>query len=93
MSEKFELYSAIEQPEVRALTWDDMRRLSQVDPVARHAVTMVERGDWTREQALIVLAFTSYKQRREYHNAEVKRLSETVPDFVIADGKRYDRSR
>ena len=91
MSDQFEWFSDIEQPEVWALTWDDMLRLAQVDPMTRNAVKLAERGSWTREQALIVLAFTFYKQRREHYHAEVKRINETIPDFIMADGKRYDR--
>jgi hypothetical protein len=90
--EKFELYPPVGQPEVRELTWDDMRRLAEHDPLARNAVTMAERGDWTREQALIVLAFASYNQLREAHHRELKRIDEAAVDFIITkDGKRYDR--
>ena len=91
MSDKWELYPAIEKPEVRQLTWDDMLRLAYVDPAARQAVVMAERGDWTREQALIVLAFASYDQRRTQHHETVDRLNRTIPDFVLIGDKRYDR--
>lgn len=38
-------------------TWEDIERLALHYPAAHHAVTMVARGDWTREQALIVLVY------------------------------------
>ena len=92
MRPSFDLYPEMMRP-VGALdaNWDAMIRLSHVDPIARYYVTMAERGDLTREQALVFLAFGNYEVRRREHHAEVERLNTTVPDFIMVGDKRYDR--
>ena len=90
-SGQFDLYPVVDRPEGQQLTWEGMLYLAQSDPIARHFVMLAERGDCTREQTLIALAFAWYDARRQHHHAEVKRLDETIPNVIIADGKRYDR--
>lgn len=44
-------------------TWEDVERESFYDPFFYAAVTRVRRGDWTREQALVALAFAQLEHR------------------------------
>lgn len=37
--------------------WEDIERLSMHYAQARNAIALVDRGDWTREQALISLVY------------------------------------
>lgn len=64
-------------------TWEDIERLSLSYPVVLHAVVMVRRGDWTREQALIMLAFALAQSFQKLFSAEVDRLSRTPKDIII----------
>lgn len=72
-------------------TWEDIERLSMHYPAARDAVTMVQRGDWTREQALIALAFSLAESfSRMFRLAVDRRNCEPPKPFLITpDGKMW----
>jgi len=53
--------------------WADIERLGLHYPAAYHAVVMVQRGDWTREQALIALAYALADAYQKIFKAEVER--------------------
>ena len=79
-----DLYPPVEPPTANAAQWRDIERLALYEPLAHHAVTLVYRGDLTREQALILLAFGLYDQKRGFFHREVERLNTTISDrFVI----------
>lgn len=88
-----DLYPPVEPPATADLmTWAAVIRLSYHDPVVRLAVTLAERGDFTREQALIAALFALYNVRARMFQAEVDRRNTEVPaDFIIHDGKIYVR--
>jgi hypothetical protein len=54
-------------------TWEDIERLALHYPAAHHAVTMVERGDLSREQALIYLVYALAGSFQALFAAEVER--------------------
>lgn len=45
-------------------TWDDMIRLARHSPIVHQVVTLVERGDISREEALIRLAHAQHEHFR-----------------------------
>lgn len=93
MRPELDLYPAVEPLKSKdEANWDSMVRLAHADPAARAYVTLAERGDMTREQALVALAFYSYEQRRMDFRAKVDRFNTEVPDFIMIGDKRYDRS-
>lgn len=55
-SMRLDLYPPPGQPS-NPPTWEDIETLAVSYPVLHHAVTLVERGDMTREQALIAAVF------------------------------------
>lgn len=67
-------------------TWDDIERLSFHYPVARHAVALVHRGDYTREQALIMAVFALADAFQKLFHAEVDRLM-TTPSKVVIESR------
>lgn len=71
-------------------TWEDIERLSLSYPVVLHAVVMVRRGDWSREQALIMLAFALAQSFQKLFGAEVDRLARNPRPYaerLIIPGK------
>lgn len=65
-------------------TWDDIERLARHYPVAHDAVTMVQRGDWTREQALIMLTFAlAAAFQKLFSDAVERRMTQITPPFVF----------
>lgn len=58
--------------------WADIERLALHSPATRHVVALVERGHWTREQGLIVLAYALSDAVARLFHAEIdRRMSET----------------
>ena len=55
--------------------WNDIERLALYWPEAQHAVTLVRRGDWSHEQALIALVYTLAEGYYLLFSAEVDRRS------------------
>lgn len=49
----------------RELTWDALERLGRTDPRVRMAALLAERGDLTREQALVWIAYALYNQKAQ----------------------------
>jgi len=79
----FDLYPLPGKPS-EPPTWTDIERLSLNYPAARHALVMVERGDWTREQALIALVYALADSFSRLFTAEVERRSRELPaPFVL----------
>jgi hypothetical protein len=72
MDNKFDLYPPVELPNFPP-TWEDIERLAMHYPVVYHAVAMVERGDWTREQALMMTVFALAQAFQKLFSAEVER--------------------
>lgn len=70
-----------------------MERLAMHDSLARTCVAMVQRGEWTREEALITLAFGLYESKRRFFETLVEKKNTEASDFIMTqDGKRYDRT-
>jgi hypothetical protein len=78
----------VDQP---GLTWDALRPLCLVEPAMRHAEVLVDRGELTREQALIAVVYALYNQKAQLFAALVEQKATEVSDFILLDGKRYDR--
>jgi hypothetical protein len=77
-----DLYPQVDIPE--RPTWEDLERLSLNFPFVRDAVTLVARGDLTREEALLRLAFATTAAWQRLFQAEVERLRrEPTKPFVI----------
>jgi len=80
---KFDLYPVPGKPSTPP-TWEDIERLALHYPAAHDAVTMVERGDWTREQALVMLVYSLADAFARLFQAEVdRRRVEPVKPFPI----------
>ena len=74
-----DLYPPVELPTFPP-TWEDIERLALHYPCVYHGVAMVERGDWTREQALIMVVFALAESWRKLFQSEVdRRMLENVP--------------
>jgi hypothetical protein len=58
------------------MTWEDIERAAINDVVLYQAVTLMQRGDLTREQALIMAALKLSEIRQNQHEQIVKLLSE-----------------
>lgn len=89
---KLDLYPPVELPTFPP-TWEDIERLSLTYPVVRHAVVMVRRGDWTREQALIMLAFALAQAFQKIFSAEVDRLARQLPERIVIADRDVQRLR
>lgn len=72
----FDMYPPPGQPSTPP-TWEDIERLSLHYPALHAAVTLVERGDLTREQALILAVFALADAFQQLYRAEVERLHVT----------------
>ncbi len=72
MQRKHRLYPPIEIPE--RPTWEHIERLALHYPQAHLAVTLVQRGDMTREEALFRLVFVFASEFQRLFEAEVDRL-------------------
>lgn len=59
-------------------TWTDIEAAARTDPTLHRAVTLVQRGDLTREQALILAALRLAETNRHLH-ARVLALLHTMP--------------
>jgi len=70
-------------------TWADVEQLARDYPTARHAVVMVQRGDWTREQALIMLAFAFASAYQQMFAAEIERLNTELPSRFMLTHEFY----
>lgn len=66
-------------------TWEDVERLALHYPVARDAVTMVRRGEWSREQALIALVYALADTFQKLFHAEVQRHRTMLPERLVID--------
>lgn len=63
-------------------TWEDIERLSLHNPVLHQVVTLVQRGDLTREQALILAVFSLADSFQQLYRAEVERRRNEPPNSV-----------
>ena len=83
---KNDLYPPVEVPE--RPTWADVERLSLHYPAAHHAVTLVNRGDLTREEALIRLVFALANAFQKLFSAEVeRRMQDTSVRYPPAENR------
>jgi hypothetical protein len=73
--------------------WEDIERLALHQPAAQHVVTMVRRGDWTREQGLIHLAYMMTGIVSKLLRAEVERLRIAQPASASLRQLRDDINR
>jgi hypothetical protein len=79
------LYPPIERPGYPP-TWEDIEQLARNYTEVRTACIMVERGELTREQALIMLVFTYADLFQRMFSAEVDRRNcETPPIYIIPE--------
>ncbi len=69
---ELELYPPVTMP-TWPPTWDDLQRLSRSFPGVHHTITLIERGDCTREQGLIWLTFALANAFQKLFTAEVDR--------------------
>ena len=80
--EKLRFYGEIEEIPEQA-TWEDIERRARVNPMLRQAVTMVELGRLTREQALIRVALWSANEMIRHHDRMVDALNVTIPRHFV----------
>ena len=80
--EKLRFYGEIEEIPDQA-TWQDIERRALVNPMLHQAVTMVELGRLTREQALIRVALWSANEMIRHHDQMVDVLSVTIPRHFV----------
>jgi hypothetical protein len=82
MSQRLDLYPPPGPPSSPP-TWDDIERLALHYPVLHQAVTLVRRGDLTREQALIAAVFALADAFQKLFTAEVDcRMNEPMVPYV-----------
>lgn len=64
-------------------TWEDIERLALHYPALHHAVTLVRRGDLTREQALILAVFALAEAFQNlFHEAVDRRMREPFSAII-----------
>lgn len=66
-------------------TWTDIEEAALTDPTLHQMVTLVERGDLTREQALILTVLAFSKSLKEWQQREVDRVNMTIerPPIIL----------
>jgi len=70
-------------------TWEDIQRLSRHYPAAHHAIMLVQRGEWSREQALIALVYALADSFARLFKAEVDRkLVEPLSFSIVLEPPR-----
>lgn len=76
-----------------APTWDDIVQLSYHEPILRHVVMMATMpySNVSRELALTMAVFALYNAKAGMFQREVDRRNVEMPDFIMVEGKRYDR--
>lgn len=79
---RLDLYPPVEMPRWPP-SWEDIERLALHYPAARDAVTMVRRGDWSREQALIMLVFAFADSFQKLFKAEIDRRATEIPRHIV----------
>lgn len=79
---RLDLYPPVNMPPFPP-TWEHVEELALHFPVVHHAVTMVHRGDWTREQALIMLVFALADSFQKLFSAEVQRRQMEVSRPIV----------
>lgn len=78
-----DLYPPLTMPE--SPTWADIERMALHYPACHGAVVMVQRGEWTREEALVRLVFAFAIAWQGLFSAEIERLlREPRAPFVLA---------
>lgn len=80
-----DIYPAPGVPSVPA-TWEDIERLAIHYPVVHVAVSLVERGDWTREQALVNIVYSLADSFSRLFHAEVDRKRCELPARFMIPG-------
>lgn len=74
-----ELYDTAVPP-----TWEDIMRIARNEPVLYQAVILVERGDLTREQALMAACVSLAKARNGLMRQHIDLVNRTpMPPFYI----------
>jgi hypothetical protein len=73
-------------------TWEDIERLALHYPSAHAYVTLVERGDLTREQALIAMVHWFATAFSRQFKRETDALACEAPETTIASGCGCSRS-
>lgn len=77
-----DLYPLVKMPAFPP-TWADVEQLARDYPQVRQAVALVARGEWTREQALIMLLHIYLDAWQRAFHAEVDRRSREMPDRIV----------
>lgn len=79
---RLEMYPAPGRPSDPP-SWEDVVRLSHHFPAARHAVILAERGELTREQALIALTFALANAFSKLFQEAVDRKMGELPSYLV----------
>jgi hypothetical protein len=66
-------------------TWEDVERLALHYPSAHHAVTLVERGDMTKEQGLVALVYFFAKGFSGQFKRETDALALEIPERIVTE--------
>lgn len=66
-------------------SWADIERLALRYPAAHNIVTLVERGDMTREQALVTLVYWFAGAFSKLFKRETDALALEVPDTMVKE--------
>lgn len=69
---RFDLHPLMPEPSLPE--WEDIARLRHYSPQLHACLTMHERGDLTREQALILAVFMLYNAHGQLTREAVERL-------------------
>lgn len=63
--------------------WQDIEALALHYPVVHTCVALADRGDWTREQALIAMTHALATAFGELFRQEVERRQTTLPTRIV----------
>jgi hypothetical protein len=81
---KLEMFPPVPAPRERLdLTWESLYRLAEHDSVIRTVLVCVERGELTREQALVAAVFSLYDAKRVFFKAATDAATNSRPAPVV----------
>jgi hypothetical protein len=80
---RFTLYPEVDSPAPEAATWERLHELARVDVTVRTFMILAERGELTREQALVCLVFGFYEMTRRHYENAVDLLNTRPVSYVV----------